>query len=36
MQEVHTADYRVYGARKIWRELNRHRSARSATPTTTP
>ncbi|MCX4610553.1 MULTISPECIES: IS3 family transposase [Streptomyces] len=23
IQEVHTSNYRVYGARKIWRELNR-------------
>ncbi|WP_316744943.1 IS3 family transposase [Streptomyces sp. MK7] len=23
INQVHTANYRVYGARKIWRELNR-------------
>ncbi len=23
IQEVYTSNYRVYGARKIWRELNR-------------
>ncbi|MFI9625840.1 IS3 family transposase, partial [Streptomyces sp. NPDC052042] len=24
VRQVHTDNYRVYGARKIWRELNRH------------
>ncbi|MFE3632780.1 IS3 family transposase [Streptomyces cellostaticus] len=27
IQEVHRPNYRVYGARKIWRELNRQRHA---------
>ncbi|WP_112469034.1 IS3 family transposase [Streptomyces triticisoli] len=26
-QEVHTSNHRVYGARKIWRELNRQEHA---------